>query len=91
MSGRVSAESAKAGPIEPSVSDAIRGRHQRFLQLPEHNLCPVMWVCQFDRLCGVMFPGRIPASLAGVGRLENMFFMAENGLTAAHQKAKSFL
>ncbi|HHP2359419.1 TPA: hypothetical protein ACR6Y1_005816, partial [Klebsiella pneumoniae] len=26
-----------------------------------------------------MFPGRIPASLAGVGRLENMFFMAENG------------
>ncbi|MGP4883252.1 hypothetical protein ACTXQV_69030, partial [Klebsiella pneumoniae] len=26
-----------------------------------------------------------------VGRLENMFFMAENGLTAAHQKAKSFL
>ncbi|MCW9687242.1 hypothetical protein L4J74_19145, partial [Proteus mirabilis] len=23
--------------------------------------------------------------------LENMFFMAENGLTAAHQKAKSFL
>ncbi|WP_251299960.1 hypothetical protein, partial [Escherichia coli] len=25
-----------------------------------------------------MFPGRIPASLAGVGRLENMFFMAEN-------------
>ncbi|QEP92223.1 hypothetical protein FZ928_01910 [Klebsiella pneumoniae] len=35
-------------------------------------------------------PGRIPASLAGVGRLENMFFMAENGLTAAHQKAKSF-
>ncbi|MBN0238235.1 hypothetical protein JTL38_33780 [Pseudomonas aeruginosa] len=38
-----------------------------------------------------MFPGRITASLAGVGRLENMFFMAENGLTAAHQKAKSFL
>ena len=31
------------------------GRHQRFLQLPEHNLCPVMWVCQFDRLGGVMF------------------------------------
>ena len=85
MSGRVSAESAKAGPIEPSVSDAIAVATSVF-QLPEHNLCPVMWVCQFDRLCGVMFPGRIPASLAGVGRLENMFFMAENGLTAAHQK-----
>jgi len=50
-----------------------------------------MWVCQFDRLCDAMFPGRIPASLAGVGRLENMIFTAENGLSAAHQKAKSFL
>ncbi|MBF7820257.1 hypothetical protein ACKLKD_03240 [Klebsiella sp. 10982] len=38
-----------------------------------------------------MFPGRIPASLAGVGRIENMFLMAEKGLSAAHQKAKSFL
>ncbi|MCS5749437.1 hypothetical protein LNO16_10935 [Klebsiella quasipneumoniae subsp. quasipneumoniae] len=38
-----------------------------------------------------MFPGRIPASLAGVRRIENSFFMAETGLSAAHQKAKSFL
>ncbi|HBQ3117684.1 TPA: hypothetical protein L7V79_003515 [Klebsiella quasipneumoniae subsp. similipneumoniae] len=38
-----------------------------------------------------MFPGRIPASLAGIRHIENRFFTAETGLSAAHQKAKSFL